>query len=209
MDREALKKLSYGLFVLTAKDGEKQNGCIINTALEVASNPLTISISVNKANFTHDMIKKTGEFNLSVISEDATLALFKRFGYQSGKDKDKFDSFSSWLTAKNKIAFITEGTNAYFSVKVKGDVDLGSHTLFYGTVEEMETLSDKKSATYEYYSEHIKEQRVSEENNGKKEGKVVWVCTICGYVYEGEVLPADFICPICKHPASDFVKEIR
>lgn len=208
MDNNALRKIPYGLFVLTAKNETKMNGCIINTAMQVANEPLSISISVNKANYTHDIIKETKAFNVSVISENATFSLFKLFGFQSGRTTDKFDSFSSWLTAKNGIPFITEGTNAYFSVKVTGSVDFDSHTVFYGTVTDMEVLSDVKSATYDYYAENIKEKRKTTEGE-KKEGKIVWVCTVCGYEYEGDVLPADFICPICKHPASDFVKEIR
>ena len=208
MDNKAMYKLSYGLFVLTAKEGEKDSGCIINTAIQAASSPNQISICVNKANYTHDMIMNTREFTVSVISQKASFDLFKHFGFQSGRDVNKFENFDKCARGANGILYITEGTNAFISVKVDKTEDLGSHTMFVGEITDMEVLSDDRSATYEYYMENIKPkpQPAAEE---KKEGKVVWVCRICGYVYEGEELPEDFICPICKHPASDFEKTIR
>lgn len=204
MDKKAMYKLSYGLFVLTAREGEKDNGCIINTAIQAASEPNQISICVNKANFTHDMICRTGAFTVSVISEKADFALFQRFGFQSGREADKFAGYAFSKRGENGILYVTEGTNAYLSVKVNKTLDLGSHTEFVGEVTAMEVLSDARSATYDYYMNHIKPKPQAV---GKTEkGETIWRCVICGYEYVGEELPEDYICPICKHPASDFEK---
>ncbi len=197
-------KLSYGLFVLTAREGEKDNGCIINTAIQAAVEPNQMSVCVSKLNFTHNMIMRTGEFNLSVISQKADFDMFKHFGFQSGKDVNKFESFDKYKRGANGIVYITEGTNAYFSVKVNKTVDLGSHTMFIGEITDMEVLNDSLSATYEYYHNNIKPQPEPVEKTPK--GQTVWRCKICGYEYVGEELPEDFICPLCKHPASDFEK---
>lgn len=206
MDKKAMYKLTYGLFVLTAKADGKDNGCIINTAIQAASEPNQMSIAVNKANFTHDMIKQTGEFTVSIISQDADFELFKRFGFQSGRDADKFAGFDAYETGANGIRHITEGTNAYISVKVEKTQDLGSHTMFIGTITDMEVLSQTPSVTYEYYLNNIKPKPQAA---GKTEsGKTVWRCRICGYEYVRAELPEDFICPLCKHPASDFGKVV-
>ncbi|MDO4396143.1 MAG: flavin reductase [Clostridia bacterium] len=211
MDNKAMYKLSYGLFVLTAKDGDKDNGCIINTAIQVASEPNQLSICINKLNYTHDMVKKTGEFTVSILSQDAPFDLFKRFGFQSGRDVNKFDGFDSCKRGANGVYYVTEGTNAYISVKVSQEVDLGSHTMFIGEITDMEVLGDVPSVTYEYYLNNIKPkpEDTGVAKDGQQEGQVVWRCKICGYEYVGEELPADFICPICKHPASDFEKIIK
>ncbi len=201
MNKNALYNIACGLFVLTASDDSKQNGCIINTVMQVTSSPVKISITVNKSNFTTDMILKTKRFNISCIDESADFALFKNFGFSSGRDTDKFASFSGYKTAENGINYVTEGTNAYFSAKVTDTVDVGTHYIFVAEVEEAEVLSDTPSATYSYYHKNIKPK--PQEN---KSEKTRWVCKICGYIYEGENLPEDFICPICKHPASDFEK---
>ena len=203
----AMHRLSYGLFVVTAKDSDKMNGCITNTAIQVASDPDRIAVAVNKANYTHDMILKTGKLNISVISEEAEFGLFKHFGFQSGRDVDKFADYSDCKLSANGLPCITKGTNAYFSITVNETVDLGSHTLFIGTIDAMEVLSAAPSATYTYYQENIKPKP---EPVGKTpDGQTVWRCTICGYEYVGEELPEDFICPICKHPASDFEKVVK
>lgn len=210
MNTKAMYKLSYGLFVCTAKDGDKLNGCIINTAVQVASEPNTISIAVNKANFTHDMIKKTGVCNISVLSEKADFATFKHFGFQSGRDVNKFGSdlpSSDYEIAENGIPYITKGTNAYFSLKVKSETDLGSHTLFICEPVFMTVLSEDKSCTYEFYQSNIKPKPQAVGTTPK--GETIWRCTICGYEYVGEDMPDDFICPICKHPKEDFEKIIR
>lgn len=207
MNKKALHRLSYGLFVLTAKKADKDGGCIINTAIQAASEPNQLSICVNKLNNTHDMIKKTGEFTVSVLSQSATFDLFKHFGFQSGHEVDKFENFNKCKCGKNGINYITEGTNAYLSVKVSKTEDLGSHTMFIGEITDMEVLSDNPSVTYEYYQKYIKPkpQAVGKTN----EGQTIWRCTICGYEYIGEELPENYICPICKHPASDFEKIIN
>ena len=164
-------------------------------------------MAVNKANYTHDMILKTGIFNISVISEEADFALFKHFGFQSGKNVDKFADFTDCKISENGLPYITKGTNAFFSITVQQTVDLGSHTLFIGTIDAMEVLSAASSATYTYYQENIKPKP---EAVGKtSDGQTVWRCTICGYEYVGEELPDDFICPVCKHSASDFEKLLK
>ena len=204
MDKKAMYKLSYGLFILTAREGEKDNGCVINTAIQAASTPNQISVCVNKANFTHDMIMRTGAFTISVISQKASFDLFKHFGFQSGKNVNKFADFKDCKRGENGIFYITQGTNAFISIKVEKTEDLGSHTMFVGEITDMEVLSDDTSATYEYYMNNIKPKP---DAVGKTaDGKTIWRCKICGYEYVGEELPDDFICPTCKHPAADFEK---
>ena len=198
MDTKALSKIGYGLYVLTAND-EKDNGCIINTVMQVTSNPLQIAIAVNKRNYTTAMIQKTRKFNISVLSEKADFNIYKHFGYQSGKDVNKFENFSDTKRSPNGVLYITSGTNAYMSAYVQQEIDLGTHFLFIGQLVASENLSDDKSATYEYYQNNVKPKP---ETNNKKG----WRCKICGYIYEGEELPADYVCPICKHGASDFEK---
>ena len=207
MDKKAMYKLSYGLFVLTAREGDKDNGCIINTAIQAASEPNQISICVNKANYTHDMIMRTGLFTVSVISRKADFELFRRFGFQTGREVDKFADFSDCKRGDNNILYVTGGTNAYISVKVNKTEDLGSHTMFVGEITDMEVLSAEPSATYEYYMNNIKPK--PEAVGTTPDGQTVWRCRICGYEYVGEELPEDFICPLCKHPASDFEKVIK
>ena len=198
MDTKALFKIGYGLYVLTAND-EKDNGCIINTVMQVTSNPLQIAIAINKRNYTTAMIQKTRKFNISVLSEKADFNIYKHFGYQSGKDVNKFENFSDTKRSPNGVLYITSGTNAYMSAYVQQEIDLGTHFLFIGQLVASDNLSDDKSATYEYYQNNVKPKP---ETNNKKG----WRCKICGYIYEGEELPADYICPICKHGAVDFEK---
>lgn len=197
MVKNAINNLSYGIFVLTAKNGEKDNGCIINTAMLVTMEPNQISICVNKTNYTNEMILKTGEFTVSILSQEADFELFKHFGFQSGKDVNKFKDFADCKRGKNGIYYITRGTNAYISVKVNKTEDLGTHTMYIGEVTDMEILSDIPSATYDFYFSNIKPKT-------EETGKTIWRCSVCGYEYEGEVMPFDFTCPTCKHPASYF-----
>ncbi|MBO4503826.1 MAG: flavin reductase [Bacteroidales bacterium] len=202
MSTNPLFSIQYGLFIVTAcKDGH-DNGCITNTVAQVTQEPNQISVAVNKMNHTHDMIKESGRFTASIISEKADFELFKHFGFQSGREVDKFADFADCRRVKNGTLAVTRGTNAFISAEVTQMVDLGTHTLFVGRVTEMAPLTDVPSATYTYYQEHIKPK--PEPVGVTAEGKTVWRCIICGYEYEGEELPADFICPICKHPASDF-----
>ena len=201
MDDKALFKLSYGLFVLTAHEGSKDNGCIINTAIQAADGKITVA--VNKQNLTHDMIKATGKFTVSVLSEKASFELFKHFGFQSGRGTDKFADFAATVRGENGVLYVTEGTNAFISGQVIDTVDLGSHTLFVATISDMEVLDSAPSATYAYYHASIKPKPAPQ----PPQEKTVWRCTVCGYVYdESDELPADFVCPWCKHPASDFEK---
>jgi flavin reductase (DIM6/NTAB) family NADH-FMN oxidoreductase RutF len=202
MDMTTMHKLSYGLFVLTAREGEKDNGCIINTATQVASEPNRIAIAVNKGNYTHDMILRTGAFTVSILSEEASFDLFKHFGFQSGRDVNKFADFTDCKRGANGILYVTAGTNGYLSGKVISTSDLGSHTLFVADVTDGEVLSKAPSATYAYYHARIKPQPVGTAPSGK----TIWRCVICGYEYEGDELPADFVCPLCKHGPEDFEK---
>ena len=197
-------QLSYGLFVLTARMGDRDNGCIINTAGQVTSTPNRISITVNKDNFTHDLVKESGKFNISVLSERAGFETFQHFGFQSGKTVNKFAGYHSCKRSTNGLYYITEGTNAYISAAVEQTIDLGSHTMFIASVEDMDVLASVPSATYAYYQSNIKPKP----EKPAVTGKTVWRCVVCGYIYEGEELPADFICPICKHPASDFERVV-
>ena len=203
IDPKTVQKFSYGLFVLTAQADGKDNGCIINTAAQLTSSPNRINIAVNKANHTHDMIMATGMFNISFLSEKTSFDTFKRFGFQSGRDTDKFEGFeSSVARSANGLLYVTEGTNAFMSAKVVDSYDYGSHTLFVAEVTEAQILNTDPSVTYAYYFDHIKpkpQPKIEEEKHG-------YVCKICGYVYEGDTLPDDFICPLCKHGADDFEK---
>ncbi len=194
--KETLFKLTYGLFVLSARDGMKDNGCIINTVMQVTDTPLQIAVAINKNNYTLEMIEKSGVFNVSVLSEDVPFSVFERFGFKSGKTEDKFADFEYKQRSCNDVYYITNYTNAYISAKVVNMIDCGTHMMIIGEVTQALTLSDKPSVTYDYYFKNIKPKP-----EAKKKG---YVCKICGYVYEGDPLPEDFICPWCKHPASDF-----
>lgn len=199
---KAMYALSYGLFILSARQGVKDNGCIINTAMQATTKPNRIVFTVNKQNYTHDMVKETGEFTLSVLSEKADMALFERFGFQSGRDTDKFAGFEAHaVRGDNGIFYVTQGSNAWLSGKVVSVKELGRHSLFVADVTDGDVLSSDPSATYAYYQANIKPKPAAAPAPA---GKKRWVCKVCGYVYEGDELPADFICPLCKHPASDF-----
>ena len=199
VDSSSMFKLSYGLFVLTARSNDKDNGCIINTVQQVTASPNRISVTVNKQNFTHDMIAKTGAFNASVLSTDVPFSVFERFGFRSGRDTDKLDGYENVRRSENGLIYLDGYSNALISGRVIQSVDLGTHTLFIADVTEARILSDIPSVTYEYYFANIKPKPVKTEE--KKKG---FVCKICGYVYEGDELPPDFICPLCKHGAEDF-----
>jgi len=196
--------LSYGLFVLGAKEDEKIDACIINTAIQASSDPKELSISVTKGSATHDMIQKSGQFTVSVLSEKAPFSVFQRFGFQSGHKVNKFEDYEGYALTEKGLPYVTEGTNAYFVVRVTAKMDAGSHTIFLGEIEKMEVLSDEPSTTYTYYQNNIKPKP---KKVGKtEEGQTIWRCMVCGYEYVGEELPEDFVCPICKHPADDFEK---
>ena len=198
VEQNAMFSLSYGLFVLTARDGAKDNGCIINTVTQLTDSPKRISIAVNKANLTHDMIVKTGEFNVSVLSNDAPFALFQHYGFQSGRNMDKFAGVQGMARSTNGIYYIPYCTSAFLSAKVTQTVEFETHTLFIADVTEAKLLSNVPSMTYAYYFANVKPKpAVLQKQTG-------WVCKICGWVYEGEELPPDIVCPLCKHGAADF-----
>lgn len=196
IDKGAMFKLTYGLFVLTAREDNKDNGCIINTAAQLTSTPNRIQIAVNKQNYTHDMIARTGMFNVSVLTQDAPFWIFQHYGFQSGRDVDKFEGLPAYRT-ENGLRYVVGCTNAVLSGKVISATDYGTHTLFVADVAEAKVLSNDPSVTYQYYFDHIKPKPAPKKNTG-------WVCKVCGYVYEGEELPADFVCPLCKHGPEDF-----
>ncbi|SDB46814.1 NADH-FMN oxidoreductase RutF, flavin reductase (DIM6/NTAB) family [Ruminococcaceae bacterium FB2012] len=199
MDTNALNNISYGLYVLTAADGGKLNGCIINTLSQVTSTPVRVSITVNKANFTCEMIQNSGSFNVSMLDQTADFSVFKHFGFASGRDTDKFADFEYKL-ADNGIPYIPGHTCAYLSGKVTESIDLGTHMMFIADVTAAEVLSDKAPMTYAYYHANVKPKPQAQASAGSGER---WICNICGYIYEGH-LPDDFICPLCKHGAADF-----
>lgn len=203
MDKKTMYRLTYGLFVLSSAAEGRDSGCIINTAGQVTSEPNRISIAVNKANYTQELVQKSGKFNISILSQDAPFSLFQHFGFQSGRDVDKFAGYADCKRSANGLYYITNGTNGYISASVEQAIDLGSHTLFIAAVDDMDVLSAVPSATYAYYQSSIKPKPAAQPAPA---GKTVWRCTVCGYVYEGEELPADYTCPLCKHPASDFEK---
>lgn len=198
MDMSVMFQLSYGLYVLTSK-GEKDNGCIINTAMQITASPNRIIVLQNKANYTHDLIVQTRQFNLSVLSQECSFDIFRHFGFQSGKNVDKFAEFKKCRRSANGIFYLTEGTNAYLSGNVIDIRDCGTHSMFIADVTAGERLSSVPSVTYDYYQNHIKPAPAETKKSGYR-------CKICGYIYEGEPLPDDYICPLCKHGAADFEK---
>ncbi|MBQ7898154.1 MAG: flavin reductase [Clostridia bacterium] len=199
MDTKALFKISYGLYALFAKSGGRDNACIINTLMQVTSSPDVIcSISVNKSNLTHDMIAETGRFNVSVLDTSCPYSVFETLGMRSGRDGDKLSGFKTERLG-NGILALSDYSNAVMSFEVTRSVDMGTHTTFIAILTDAKTIKESESMTYGYYHAKVKPQP-------KKENKGGWRCVICGYVYDGEELPADFICPLCKHGASDFEK---
>ena len=201
IEKEAMYKLTYGLFMLTTTDGEKQNGCIVNTVMMLTDNPKRIVVFVNKANYSEELLRKTKICNVSVLTEKTPIDIFKQFGFCSGREKDKFEG-GRYETSENGLYYLSDCANAVLSGKVIDYYDYDTHTLFVLEVTEAKKLSDEKSVSYEYYQSNIKPRPAEKQAEA---GKEKWVCKICGYVHEGE-LPADFVCPWCKHPAEDFEK---
>lgn len=200
MDNKALFKIGYGLYVLTAREQERDNGCIVNTVMQITSQPPYLAVcAVNKRNFTHDMILRGGAFNLSVLTERAPFEIYERFGFHSGKDTEKFSDFRGVKRSENGLLYLTEHANAVLSFRVTGTSDFSTHTLFSAEITGAELLSDEPSVTYDFYQNRVKPKPEPKKGKG-------WRCAICGYVYEEEELPPDFICPLCKHGVGDFVK---
>ena len=197
MNKNTMFKISYGLYVLSASENGFDNGCIINTFSQVTDTPLRVSVTINKSNKTCEMIERTGKFNVSILSEDVSFDTFKHFGFQSGRDVNKFDGYTDVKRSENGILYLTSCSNGFVSGKVIQTIDVGTHLIFIAEVEDCDILSDVPSVTYDYYHKNIKPKPQEEKKGGYR-------CKICGYVYEGDPIPEDFICPLCKHPASDF-----
>lgn len=202
MDQKAFYNLSYGVFILGSKSGDKINACITNTCFQAAVNPVRLAISCINQNLTCQMIKESGVFALSVLDKSCTFNTIERFGYQSGRDVDKFEDFKYELDS-NGCPYVREQVCSVFECKVLSSEDLGSHTLFVAEVTDAKTVSQNKPLTYADYQSDVKPKKPQAKPEEKKK-IVAWKCKICGYVYEGSELPADFVCPICGHPAEDF-----
>ncbi len=200
MDSAALFKIQYGLFLISTREGERDNACVSNVLAQVASSPLRVSLAISKRNFTCELIERTGRFNASTLTVEAPFSLYERFGFQSGRDVDKFAGLETVRSA-NGLVYEPRFANAYLSCKVVESLDLGSHRLFIAEVEDAAVLSDVESATYEYYRSNVKPKPAPVATDVKG-----WRCSVCGYVHEGAELPSDFVCPVCKHAATDFEK---
>ena len=199
-DLTALFNIGYGLYVVTSNDGKKDNGLIVNTVTQVTNTPNRIAVTINKENYSHHVIKQTGIMNINCLSVDAPFSIFERFGFQSGRNVDKFADFEV-LHSDNGLVFLPRYINSFMSLKVEQYVDLDTHGMFICSVTEARVLSDRETMTYTYYHNNVKPKP-------ETEGKKGYVCKICGYIYEGDTLPEDYICPLCKHGASDF-EEIK
>lgn len=201
LDPTALFTLSYGLYVLTAREGGRDLGCIVNTVTQLTENPTRIAVSVNKQNFTNEVIQRTGVFNVSVLTEAAPMDLFRHFGFQSGRDVDKFAGRADPVS-ENGLRYLDGPVNALISGKVEQAIDCGTHMLYIALVTEARKLSDAPSMTYAYYFANVKPR--PQPKPAQEKPRRGFVCRICGYFYEGDELPPDFICPLCKHGAADF-----
>ena len=200
IDTTALFNISYGLYVVTSNDGKRDNGLIVNTVTQLTSNPLKVAVTINKDNYSHGTILQSGIMNVNCLTEEAPFKVFEAFGFASGRDKDKFADCTP-ERSENGLVVLPRYINSYMSLKLLEYVDLGTHGMFICSVEEARVISDRPTMTYTYYQENVKPRP-------KTDGKKGYVCKICGYVYEGENLPEDFICPLCKHGAADF-EEIK
>lgn len=200
MDNKALFKLSYGIFMLATKDGEKINGCITNTCIQVANDPTRVAISVLNSNYTCDLIKNSGVFAISILDKNCTFDTIKHFGYQSGRDVDKFADINASFD-ENGIPYLTENVSSVVTGKVLEKHELGTHTLFIAEVTDARMITGEAPLTYDYYQSNVKPKPAAV--NAEKKIKA-WRCKICGYIYEGSNLPKDFVCPLCGHGAEDF-----
>lgn len=195
-DLTALFRIGYGLYVVTSNDGAKDNGLIVNTVSQVTDNPNRVAICINKQNYSHHVIKQTGIMNVNCLSVDAPFSVFQNFGFQSGRNADKFAG-EEVVRSDNGLVFLTKYINAFMSLKVEQYLDLDTHGMFICSVEEARVMSDRDTMTYTYYQSNVKPKP-------QTEGKKGFVCKVCGYVYEGDELPDDFVCPLCKHGPADF-----
>ncbi len=196
IDQTALFKIGYGLYAVTSKTGEKDNALIVNTVFQVTNTPLRVVVTIDKKNYSHDIIRDTGIMNVNCLSVKCPFEIFEKFGFHSGKDTNKLSDIAFFRT-ENGLSCLSDYINAYISLKVFEYIDLDTHGMFICDITEANVISDEETMTYSYYFANVKPKP---ETNTKKG----FVCKICGYIYEGDSLPDDFICPICKHPASDF-----
>ena len=195
-DMSALFKIGYGLYVITSNDGKKDNGLIVNTVTQVSDSPNRVAVNINKQNYSHHVIKQTGKLHVNCLSVEAPFSIFERFGFQSGRTVDKFADLRP-LYSDNGLAFLPRYINAFMSLEVENYVDLDTHGMFICKVSEARVMSDKETMSYNYYQEHVKPKP-------NTDGKKGFVCKVCGYIYEGDTLPDDYICPLCKHGVADF-----
>ena len=195
-DLRALFNIGYGLYVVTSNDGKKDNGLIVNTVTQVTNTPNRVAVTINKENYSHHVIEQTGIMNVNCLSTDAPFSVFQRFGFHTGRTVDKFEGIEE-MRSDNGLRFLPQYINAFFSLKVEDYVDLGTHGMFICSIVESRVITKKETMTYTYYQNNVKPKP-------ETEGKKGYVCTVCGYVYEGDELPDDFICPLCKHGAADF-----
>ena len=199
IDKTALFKIGYGLYAVTCSDGTKDNALIVNTVIQITDTPLRISVTINKQNYSHDIIKSSGKMNVCCLSEKTPFEIFEKLGFHSGKDTDKLKDMLVWRGANGLPLISCEYMNAFMSLNVLDTIDFGTHTMFVCEISEAMSCTDDPSMTYAYYHENVKPKP-----NQKKKG---YVCKICGYVHEGDVLPEDFVCPWCKH-SSDYFEPI-
>ncbi len=196
VDKSALNKIGYGLYVVTSNDGKRDNGLIVNTVMQLTSNPTRIAVTINKENYSHDTIKETKIMNVNCLTTDAPFAVFEAFGFKSGRDTDKFADCSP-DRSENRLVLLPKYINAYMSLAVEDYTDLGTHGMFICSVTEAKVISDAESMTYAYYHKQVKPKPEVKNVKG-------YLCTICGYIHDEAELPADFVCPLCKHGAEDF-----
>ena len=195
-DLTALFRIGYGLYVVTSNDGKKDNGLIVNTVIQLTDTPNRVAVNINKANYSHHVIKQTGMLNVNCLSTEAPFSVFEQFGFQTGRSVDKFAG-QTVHRSDNGLVFLDKYINAFMSLKVEDYVDLGTHGMFICSVTEARVMSNQETMTYTYYQNNVKPKP-------ETEGKKGFVCKVCGYIYEGDELPADYICPLCKHGAADF-----
>lgn len=196
MDLNALFNIGYGLYVVTSNDGNKDNGLIVNTVTQVTNTPNRIAVTINKENYSHDIIKDTGIMNVNCLTTEAPFSVFENFGFRSGKTENKFDGVD-FTRSENGLAVLGKYINSYISLKAEQYIDFGTHGMFICTIEDAKTISSAPTMTYSYYHSDVKPKPQATAKKG-------YVCKICGYIYEGDPLPEDFICPLCKHGAADF-----
>ena len=197
-DPRALFNIGYGLYVVTCNDGKKDNGLIVNTVTQLTDTPMRVAVTINKQNYSHDVIKQSGKINVNCLTTEAPFKVFEAFGFVSGRTVDKFADCTP-DRSENGLVVLPRYINAFISLTVEKYVDVDTHGMFICTVTEASVLSDKETMTYTYYQKNVKPRPKTEKKNG-------YVCKVCGYVYEGEELPEDFVCPLCKHGAADFEK---